>query len=158
MMTRQKLWLIILLLGGCVALTYGSLFHVIAVESEKERQISIAVPTLLGFDQPLPDRAEHSPAHRPQNEESPSDDVDPFRTSPSADRPPSDSENPFDVPASLPSPAGMKFEKVTEKYFETSEELERGIVRDVTIGGVTRLANGALKRTYSGKAPSLCPT
>ena len=35
---------------------------------------------------------------------------------------------------------------------------EQSIVRDVTVGGVERLPNGHLKRTYSGKPPTLCPT
>jgi hypothetical protein len=57
-----------------------------------------------------------------------------------------------------PAPPGMKFETVTEKYVETLEEPEPTIVREVTVGGVALLANGHLKRTYSGKPPALCPT
>lgn len=30
--------------------------------------------------------------------------------------------------------------------------------RDVTVGGLIRLQNGTIKRTYSGKPPSTCPT
>ena len=52
----------------------------------------------------------------------------------------------------------MRLEKVTEKYVESSEEPEWAIIREVTIGGVVRLANGHLKRTYSGKPPALCPS
>jgi hypothetical protein len=55
-------------------------------------------------------------------------------------------------------PPGMKMEKVTEKYVESIEEPEWAIVREVTFGGVVRLANGELKRTYSGKPPALCPS
>lgn len=32
------------------------------------------------------------------------------------------------------------------------------IVRDVTIGGLIRLGNGNIKRTYAGQPPALCPT
>ena len=52
----------------------------------------------------------------------------------------------------------MRLEKVTEKYVESSEEPEWAIIREVTFGGVVRLANGVLKRTYSGKPPALCPS
>jgi len=37
-------------------------------------------------------------------------------------------------------------------------ETEPQLIREVTIGGVTRTNTGEVKRTYSGKAPSLCPT
>ena len=32
------------------------------------------------------------------------------------------------------------------------------LVREITYGGVTRLEDGSLKRTYTGEAPSSCPT
>jgi hypothetical protein len=35
---------------------------------------------------------------------------------------------------------------------------EPAIIRDVTVGGLVRLDSGAIKRTYSGKPPSTCPT
>jgi hypothetical protein len=35
---------------------------------------------------------------------------------------------------------------------------EPQIVRDITVGGLVRLETGELKRTYTGKAPSLCPS
>ena len=35
---------------------------------------------------------------------------------------------------------------------------EARLVRETTVGGVTRLASGELRRTYTGDAPSLCPT
>ena len=68
-----------------------------------------------------------------------------------------ESGNPFENPSASPLPPGMKLEKVTEKYVESSEDPEWAIIREVTIGGVVRLANGDLKRTYSGKPPGLCP-
>jgi hypothetical protein len=35
---------------------------------------------------------------------------------------------------------------------------EPAIIFDVTVGGLVRLDSGAIKRTYSGKPPSACPT
>jgi hypothetical protein len=68
--------------------------------------------------------------------------------------------NPFPAPPGQPSflPPEMMFQKVKEKLLVAREEPEWVLVREVTFGGVTRLANGQLKRTYSGKPPALCPT
>jgi hypothetical protein len=65
---------------------------------------------------------------------------------------------PMLVPGAAGEPDAMKMQKMIEKYRVTREEPEWIIVRDAAVGGVERLANGRLKRTYSGKAPSLCPT
>ncbi len=35
---------------------------------------------------------------------------------------------------------------------------EPAIILDVTVGGLVRLDSGSIKRTYSGKPPSACPT
>jgi hypothetical protein len=144
---------IVLMLAGLGSVLYGSLCHVTAVEEEKEREVSIMVPTMSGMEQP--------PAEQPGNE-SPmppeGDEANPFHT-PGNEAQQGNSENPFERPPPLPPPMpGMKMEKVTEKYVELSEEPEWTIVREVTIGGVVRLANGQLKRTYSGKPPALCPS
>lgn len=40
----------------------------------------------------------------------------------------------------------------------TKEEPESRLVFEVSIGGLARLDTGELKRTYAGKAPSLCPS
>jgi len=40
----------------------------------------------------------------------------------------------------------------------THQVPEPALIREVTFGGVTRADSGDLKRTYSGKPPSLCPT
>jgi len=45
-----------------------------------------------------------------------------------------------------------------EKTVVTVAEAELRIIQEVTVGGLTRLASGELKRTYSGRAPSRCPT
>jgi hypothetical protein len=129
MLTKRKIGLILLLLGGIGSLVYGSLFHAVTVEEEKQREISVAVPSPFGFGEPP---ARGAPQGNPGN---------PLENAP----------GPPDFP-------GVRFEKVTEKYFEAHEEPERAIVRDVTVGGVARLADGQLRRTYSGKGPSLCPS
>lgn len=38
------------------------------------------------------------------------------------------------------------------------DETELQLTREVTVGGVTRMKTGVLKRTYMGDTPSLCPT
>jgi hypothetical protein len=35
---------------------------------------------------------------------------------------------------------------------------EPAVIFDVTVGGLVRLDSGTIKRTYSGKPPSACPT
>jgi hypothetical protein len=35
---------------------------------------------------------------------------------------------------------------------------ESRLIREVTVGGVARLPDGRIKRTYTGSAPSQCPT
>jgi hypothetical protein len=35
---------------------------------------------------------------------------------------------------------------------------EPRLIRDLSVGGIVRLDSGELKRTYSGEAPSLCPS
>jgi len=45
-----------------------------------------------------------------------------------------------------------------EEAVVTVAEAELRIIQEVTVGGITRLASGELKRTYSGRPPSRCPT
>ncbi len=77
--------------------------------------------------------------------------------------PPEAADFPFGPPGfgppgfDQPPPFKPLTEQVTRKIKTVKEEPEYVLVREVTFGGVT-LANGVLKRTYSGKAPSLCPT
>ena len=47
-------------------------------------------------------------------------------------------------------------EKITTEV--PKDEREPTLIREITFGGVTLLASGVLKRTYSGEPPSLCPT
>lgn len=41
---------------------------------------------------------------------------------------------------------------------ETIQLSEPEIISDTTVGGVSRVGSGQIKRTYTGKAPSTCPT
>ena len=60
------------------------------------------------------------------------------------------------------SPFGIQpaFGKKTVKRTEsvTIDQSEPSLTREVTVGGVALLGSGEIKRTYSGKGPSLCPT
>ena len=145
MHVKRFLAMVFLLLGGAGSLLYGSFCHRVTVEEDKQREISIAVPTMSEFGDTSFEPGGDTMAG----------DIDPFHTPSDGGDP---SENPFENPPGPPVPFGMRFEKVTEKYVESSEEWEPTIVWEVTIGGVVRMANGPLKRTYSGKPPALCPT
>ena len=57
-----------------------------------------------------------------------------------------------------PFEAPIMYERVTRLELVAHIEPEWVLVREVTIGGVARLENGELKRTYSGQPPALCPT
>jgi hypothetical protein len=158
---KRRIGLILLLLGGSGSLLYGSLFHKATVDEEGEREVSIAVSALPGLGD-APSEHENLPVVPP--EERPgagtgatADDVDPFGGPSVGGAAAGTSENPFENSAA-PGLPGVRFEKVKARFVEAREEPEWVIVRDVTVGGVVRLANGQLKRTYSGKAPSLCPT
>ncbi len=48
--------------------------------------------------------------------------------------------------------------KVKRSIFVTADAAEPTLVWEITIGGLVRLETGELKRTYSGAAPSLCPS
>jgi hypothetical protein len=157
MNVRRIALFILLMLAGIASLVYGLLFHAVAVEEEKQREISIAVPTLPGMEQPPFERRGNVEAQPPAAEPG-AGDGDPFRTPPPDGSPQGDAENPFASRPMPPGLPGMKLVKDVEKYVEVGQEPEWVIVREVTVGGVVRLANGQLKRTYSGKAPSLCPT
>jgi hypothetical protein len=149
MIARRIASPILLLLCGSALLLYGAIFHATPVYEEKEREISIPVPTPFGMNE--------TPV-APPAAAAPPEDANPFGgQSGEADRQ-KDGENPFETPPPLPSPPGVTFKKVTETFLEANPESEWAIVSDITVGGVTRLDNGQLKRTYSGKSPSLCPS
>ena len=48
--------------------------------------------------------------------------------------------------------------KIKETVIITESESEASLMREVSIGGVTLLAEGILRRTYSGDPPLLCPS
>ena len=134
-----------MLLCGSGALGYGGLFHTALVCRQQERESSIPVPTLFG----LGDELLEEPLTLPE-EPSSTEGVDPFRSPPEKPVPPQAK----DAEAPLPS-SDVTFMKVTEKYWEARQEPEWTITRKMSVGGLTRLANGQLRRTYSGKPLSL---
>jgi hypothetical protein len=72
--------------------------------------------------------------------------------------PPVGEASPFGGPPQFPGRPPMRREVVKKTVLRSLEESEPGLMRDVSVGGVVLLPSGELKRTYSGKAPSLCPT
>ncbi len=149
----RLLLLLVLFLAGSYALVYGLFYHRVALDETKQRTVTIGVST-LGNDQAAP------PENAPPESGPASEDVDPFRSSPDGNAPAANSGNPFESasPPGLPIIPGIRLKKITEDYVDTVFDSERAIVRDVTVGGVMRLPNGHLQRTYTGKPPALCPT
>jgi len=160
----------ILLFVVSVALfAYGAARHRVTVYVEEEREVSVLIPAPLGggFGGPMPSPSAPGDAQTPgpdgsasQNPfETPSagGDQNPFAT-------PGDAGNPFQAsPSGIGSDAGpmppdLRMQKIREKVLVPHDEFEGAIVRDVTVGGVILLPDGILKRTYSGRPPSLCPT
>lgn len=56
----------------------------------------------------------------------------------------------------FPPPPMVRYEKRTVR--SSKAEPESQLVFEVSIGGIALLESGELKRTYAGKAPSLCPS
>ncbi len=56
------------------------------------------------------------------------------------------------------SPSGPMSQTVIERELVSREEPELVLVREVTFGGLTRLASGQVRRTYFGTPPAMCPT
>ena len=72
-------------------------------------------------------------------------------------------EPPALVPEFVPfspfvEPAPPPFPPEVETEVHTAQVPEAELVREVSVGGVTRLQSGDMKRTYSGEALSQCPT
>ena len=63
--------------------------------------------------------------------------------------------SPPGMPPGMPPPPAFTTTVIETTSVPTSEPT---LIWEVTFGGVARLELGELKRTYSGKAPSLCPT
>lgn len=181
-MTSRIVCPILLLLTGSGSLLYGLLFHAVTVCTEEEREVSIAYPT--PFSRMAPQRdpssgAEESPLEQPSRAGESSreaqaqsdgaagpDEVNPFETPPAQgaqeEMNETASENPFETPSAvdgeLPLPSDVTVERITEKMLVSQDEREYVLVREVTVGGIARLADGQLRRTYSGQPPSLCPS
>ena len=79
----------------------------------------------------------------------------PMPPGPSADDP-SSPDGPPSFPPGAPTSIKQSVERVDPAVVEMVPEPE--LMRDVSVGGVTRLASGELKRTYSGNGPALCPS
>ena len=76
--------------------------------------------------------------------------------------PPGGEEAPFPgEPPGMPAPLWQPpsvYNKIISKLLYATDEMEWGLIRKASIGGVT-LESGKIKRTYSGgDAPALCPT
>jgi hypothetical protein len=61
-------------------------------------------------------------------------------------------------PPGMLAPPPPFLDKFTEKVIISEPESEPTLMREVSIGGITLLAEGILRRTYSGDPPLLCPT
>jgi hypothetical protein len=160
---KRHVGLILLLAGGCGSLLYGLCFHKATITQEGKREVSIAVPILSGFGDAPVERRENVGAKLPERspgtgDNATADDRNPFQPLSADATGAQGSENPFEGPAASPAPPDVRFQKVTQTFVVAREEPEWAIVRDVTVGGIARLPDGQLKRTYSGKPPSLCPS
>lgn len=157
---------------GSGMLFYGICVHVIPIGVEQEREITVTVPAFgEAAELPLPGTATAAASEEPPPETttaaddnpfaSPAtnggDEANPFETSAAAAAS-DESDNPFESPPVAPELFGSVRKTITEKYIQEREEPERAVVRDITVGGIARLANGQLQRTYSGKTPALCPS
>jgi hypothetical protein len=138
----------LLLLGaGITSLVYGVRFHTVPVtmpapeakEAERKACVPSGMPSFAGSRSSLGAAFSHGPG---------APEANPAGTA-------GGSPN-----ALLPWARPPEFSVPTEKQKKPvrSDQSEPTLVRDVTIGGVVLLESGELQRTYSGKAPSLCPT
>jgi hypothetical protein len=153
-MAKRTACLILLLLGGSAAVLYGTLFHRLPVLVERE--IEIGTTTLPGPGARAGETSDShgaapSPQASPPAAGSAADDGDPFRDPPETAGP-GDSENPFDPRHSPPATLCMKPQKFT--CSEMQIEPEWVIIREAAVGGVVRLASGALKRTPAKGCPT----
>ncbi len=131
---RAMLPLVVLSLG-IAALVYGVEKHTAHVFEEQEIEISLAPPPPPPPDLGGPPGMDGFPGM---------DGMPDFGGGPGV-------FSPFGAPP-------PELQKVKQKIFVGTDELETVIVRDVTIGGLVLLDSGELRRTYSGEPPSLCPT
>lgn len=177
---------LVLLCLGAGMLLYGAVFHAVTVLEEEETVVTIPVPA--PFAPPAPFDGHGAPEDALSATDSgPLCETDPFRSGAFSDElpgggevvnpfeqvaapPASYEENPFDPVEEpfdefppeetpwFPDPSNMLSEKVTKIELIARSAPEWALIREVTFGGVARLDNGELKRTYSGQPPALCPT
>jgi hypothetical protein len=75
-----------------------------------------------------------------------------------------DVPEPMQIPPPFPGDQGFNEpprtrKQIVERTTEiTINEFEPALIREVSVGGVALNTIGEIKRTYSGKPPSLCPT
>jgi len=133
---RRAIFPLLLLLGAVASIHYGAAYHSVPVLVEQEEEVEIDVPNPFALP---PGLAPDSPLAQTPPFGDPSLGPPPFGPAP------------FEVPA---------IKQVVTRVTQTTKEMpEPALIRDVTVGGVVRLASGELKRTYSGdQGPSLCPT
>jgi hypothetical protein len=135
---------VLLIAAGIGSVVYGAMHHTVPVVEEREEEIDIAPPTPFGPE---------FPGEGPQMGGPP--EFGPPGFGPPGFGPPEFGPPGFGPPGFGP-PSQLTKRKV--KILVSEDEREPAIIREVTIGGVVLLGPGKLKRTYSGKAPSLCPT
>jgi hypothetical protein len=133
---RRSIVPVLLVIAGTLAIVEGARFHPVSVLAEK----TVERETTVTIDVPLP-----QPPGIPEGDPS------------SPDGPPLPGGMPFDQPPTI--------KKTVTRVVEVQVDLpiiisEPELTRDVTVGGVIRLASGALKRTYgtNSKGPAVCPT
>jgi len=155
---RRAVLPIVLLLAGVGMVVFGSAFHAVPLLVEEDRQYDVLVPGPMTPFGPF-----GPPAATPGAQPAPGASNNPFE--PPVPGGPADKmqaeDNPFEpsqTPSDSPVPPGLVAKKIIERVVLDERKPERVLVRDVTFGGVVRLGNGQLKRTYSGKPPALCPT
>jgi hypothetical protein len=132
MILRRAVVPLLLVIAGIAAAVYGIKYHVTTVLEERTSEVKVEVPAAF-----LPNR------------------------------PPGGGMGPM---GGLPDVGGMpEMVEVTKTKISLEEIylLDPAMIRDATIGGLRpariskngeRKSEWALKRTYSGKPPSLCPT
>jgi hypothetical protein len=122
----------LLLAGSTASLFYGAWRHSAPVVADQEKEVTIEIP------------ADFPPV--PGDQFPPMPGVEPGG-------PPFPGGNPFEGPPAMIKKTVKQIDRITKL------ESEPDLIREITVGGVERLASGELKQTYSGdKGPSLCPT
>jgi hypothetical protein len=122
----------VLFVGGVSMLVYGGRFHITPVVEETVEETTLKIPNPLWF---TPIIIEQYGGLGVLGEDGMPDP----NSALAADYPP---------------------ETVKKKIKSevTKQESEPALIREVTFGGVVLKESGAIWRTYTGEAPSLCPT